>query len=1247
MNRIADVFKGFLAVLVLSAPVFAQSIAITSPTASQSVSGIAFTFTSTPASLPSEYSVEYQVNSETACIATTPPFSCSWNTFYWFGGPASAVAIARNALNATIATSSAVSFTVANQAPEPAGDSASWSISLSQTPPVSGDLKITGTFTGSPRKCSANSVYIDGNPISESNLNNSATSVTFSTSLYDNGNHYVVAVCADSGIPSNAGWDQVAQYEQVVDFENGAVPMELRMGANEVFLCTTTQTLCPTSYTFSPILVNTDESSAAATSMQYFSSNTSVATVSVAVVTQVGIGNSTITGISGTQSGTDLTIQIGGFVSSATPFVAHDIGDYLYISAGSGCNVGLYQIVGYGVGNGWATLSASPGTVSSVCTWVSGPSGTANVYVNTQNVLPHFLTNGTVSTSYVAPNGSNPSSIYFCSMFTSSGPFGDPNYPKAFTWAADYAASGCNTIETGVLSNNPSESQGQSAWQTQQASYVSSQVAQWQPYGLYTHLVGTALTVSNDALWVATHSPAAGVAVSGQTTWTTPMVQTLATGWAGIGSPGVLGITGGDEVNGFLGQSPLQCVSTSGCFIGQNGFSQISCVNSGVCTVNYTNWSLRGNEGGSFYFIITGSGNTSLDYNTTSGCAAPYTATSIDANDFSFPTPAGVGTATFTSGSNPSLQIQPYVYGAVDTATWVDGPHGGSSTGPCSDYVRYDAISSLLTTFNGVSGAPLWSWPVLGSSGGIAVSNWEGDPRVSQVGESYFSPDTGYLPQRFSTFNIVSSIGGTYRSKYALLGNSFNGGIGNRLAPILGEGQGTTATYGMQGYNVAVTSLVNGLMTFSAPHGLVNIIPWSTRLWLLGSSGLTGNYYVINCPSTTTCWVAQAMASNTTSLTGLTGVTATFQDGSTNSNITTLKSSTSNFKGSSFAVSGALPISKQGQQITFSGASAGIFANYTWVYIYPQFGTSASMAQLPLGSATGGTATIVASNAYYRGINIPGPTGSDAGARYMFAAYDYYKLLGAGGVRIYQENLFDNLDDPNGPTGITANFQDTGSQTWQAGLHPRYQYGPSELGWQANAVAIKMDARDLKYSLQPRLPSPDYGKYFQSTLRQGSYGNYLHVESFADGTLTRTIDLSTCAVTGQQTIKYSYGWKGIAVSTIAAGVISDTAVFDPDNAASISYICSNNAAAEYSPPVISARLADVTNAAQIVVQYSYTPGLFSSPQVNLQALPLSSNCGSGAACVLPVDRNIGVVYYRLIYLDSTGKVLATSDVQTF
>jgi hypothetical protein len=125
-------------------------------------------------------------------------------------------------------------------------------------------------------------------------------------------------------------------------------------------------------------------------------------------------------------------------------------------------------------------------------------------------------------------------------------------------------------------------------------------------------------------------------------------------------------------------------------------------------------------------------------------------------------------------------------------------------------------------------------------------------------------------------------------------------------------------------------------------------------------------------------------------------------------------------------------------------------------------------------------------------------------------------------------------------------------------------------------------------------------------------------------------------VPGQRKIRYLSDYTGIQVSALANGVTSDTPAMTPGG--TVAYLCPQNFAAELEQPTISAGLVDVANATRIVVRYTYLPFWVDNGTAIM-------DCGSGT-CALPVDRRIGPVYYRLIYLDSNSKILAVSDVQT-
>ena len=74
------------------------------------------------------------------------------------------------------------------------------------------------------------------------------------------------------------------------------------------------------------------------------------------------------------------------------------------------------------------------------------------------------------------------------------------------------------------------------------------------------------------------------------------------------------------------------------------------------------------------------------------------------------------------------------------------------------------------------------------------------------------------------------------------------------------------------------------------------------------------------------------------------------------------------------------------------------------------------------------------------------------------------------------------------------------------------------------------------------------------------------------------------------------------------------------------------------------RSTDITNATEVVLRYSYEPYALNLPQGSGLVNAVDTGSGSG---VVPVDSNIGSIYYRILFLDVNRTVLATSDIQQF
>ena len=58
----------------------------------------------------------------------------------------------------------------------------------------------------------------------------------------------------------------------------------------------------------------------------------------------------------------------------------------------------------------------------------------------------------------------------------------------------------------------------------------------------------------------------------------------------------------------------------------------------------------------------------------------------------------------------------------------------------------------------------------------------------------------------------------------------------------------------------------------------------------------------------------------------------------------------------------------------------------------------------------------------------------------------------------------------------------------------------------------------------------------------------------------------------------------------------------------------------------------------MAVRYNYEQSLVDARSKVVVCTSLS--------CTIPADRKIGPIYYRMMYLNSSNQVLATSDIQT-
>ncbi len=1221
--------------VLLQAGLVAQSISVMSPSAGQTISGTAHTLTVTITGIPNIYSVEYDVNGETACVIYAAPWSCIWNTSYVYNNPYNSVAATvRDVLNNTLATSNSVSFTV---------DNPNWPVAISvcnmtvstATPPTSiwSGTNLTYTLTPTGSNCASNStaVYIDGEPVSANHID---------TTKFDNGTHTVVFTLYDLNAP-RANLNISGQWERQINFQNGAAPMELRSDVRDMWLCTTTQTNCPASGAFHPLVYNTDGTSRAASGLTYSSGNAAVATVnSSGVVTAVGVGSMqvTITDRSGRVAMPWVHVNTQNLIASFgtdgtfhTSFVAGKslwISDSFFSQSGFGehdfpahANFGqAYSSIfnTYEVGIWCQPLTTTCGGSNQGAWQAAQTSYVARVQ---REATSYGLYAIGIGDSAVRQTGD-----LFTTTRSAPGTTWSPSAPE-YT-----ARSWMGTRLIGMRMFD----EGNTIW------------GEWPLAGQLTlgsTLMPGPITCTTRTCTVTGNSGAlsngggGGFIIRGATTHA-GLNSTPAEITATVSGGAVTGYTITNPGSGYTVRSTLAVGFSGGCSSFPSAAATISATGT-ISAINGTGGSgcrsapkvfITGSDGTGppFYFVGRNPTNTS----------------------FTFVNP-GLGATTVSSSTDPGLVIEPF----ATIAGWFDAQgNNGPRTGPATDYVRYNAFSQFVGQWRAAGAKyPLLSWGVAGGYDHTSIANWIGDPKISDYATLYIQPGQDYLSQYNGTWGFlgpasgsVTSLGWTFRDKYSVLG-------ANRINyPIMGESSGINVDYGLEGYPVDVASCVGNLITFSAAHKIYNILPANTRLWITGStdSNCNQNFYVMDCPNATQCHVALSQASFNADIAPI-GATANLSSGAT---VPVSELSSSNQKFPSFtntndnaSCSLYQMANHRGETVRFSGGNTGAFGGATWWYVPAPLsggcgggnGTTGAIYPLPSTSGTGGTATIVQNESYTRGVNHVG-SNSEGGPRSLFAGNIYYALLPSAGTTAYGYQGY--YDDPRSHDHPAA-FRETGNLSIQAGFNPYFLQYSNHLAWVALGNANKLMQRLAPLLFGQNQNAPDLGQFFDCGARTAAAGNYVACQSFSDGpSLTRTIPLSNCAVSGQAIEKITASWRGIWVTLLPSGTTSDTVTFTPDTTAFVAYACWRNTAENYTPPVISASLADIPNAAKIVVQYNYLPDPFQQPLINRSMLFQSFDCGSGT-CTLPVDRNIGPIYYRVVYLNSSGAVLSQSDVQ--
>lgn len=871
---------------------------------------------------------------------------------------------------------------------------------------------------------------------------------------------------------------------------------------------------------------------------------------------------------------------------------------------------------------GWCqvTLLLGNGITRTVAEWVSDT-----------NVIHYFGTDGHVHTSGGTP-------LWLASMFFNKPPQGFQDQNKTFDqFGIAYKLAGFNTLEGAITQDGK---WGTSC--TQFATALNTYLTGTPTKGLVTQGILPLLS-TYDLYW----HPSAG---SGQNftdlyhglygpagasaPCSTPPYQTVAQQHSATGRLVALSIA--DEIESIVKYPiPPPYLSLAGVILTCNTATPV------ICT---TNWPTPPGPTGeaSSAFIITGATGHSVLNNTLGGTM--YNRTGVTSLGWNFTGPAGASGITVTTATDPNIIFQLFAN------SWKDGTF----------FVPYDVFAQIRDAFHAgggiLAGAPKQIAPYFAQAG-WGYGNVPYFPsRMGDFSEIYQQPVNTFGPSQYTSLSSILSGGGyIYNQDHAYIHNQ------GQFGAFLQQTTFTNVDYGFSPAPVVSgVSAVGALVTWPSPHGITNIIPQATRVTFSGSSNsyFNANFYIYACPTSTTCQVYPTGNSVAGPASG--GLsTIHWDDGTTISACPTPSggpTSTKGFLNSGGSCNGGFSGAWQvyaGHTFTITlatGANASYWNGNTFILYncaipYTNC-TPGLFIEIPPNSQVSGSmsAALYINNDYVRGqdLNVIGEV--VGGPRTPFASIMACILFGCAGHRGYSLGADYSALAAQGCAECSAfgtlPCNDANALNCnQAAGNPFYPMGDADLVrtyWSAanaNLIAKRLAAAGYLYTT--RGPAPDLGNNIISAGRQGPKGNLLMTMNFQDGPATAAVDLSAYNVAGQKKVRYAIDRTRVDITELSSGVVSDVITLPAGGA--VFYLCPNNESAEYNPPIVSARLADVPNATKILVHYGYVPFLMDQETSNVK------DCSTGSACVIPVDRNIATVYGRITWLDVAGKVLQQID----
>ncbi len=1248
------------------------------------------------------FSNSQSVNFAKGC-STEWPFSMPINT-YWTANATnhSVVAVAKDAAGSVVATSAPVAFAISNDWPVKCSDGSNASSTGSLGSLSNGYLPVTLTVNGS---CATDTkdveFFVDGIQFAAYwSTTQASFTAPVDTTKWSDGVHRVCWAWQDLTNYSNisgmlAKW--AGEWCAPVTFSNTTTATETRTACSDCRLTPgQTVSLAPTEW-------NADGTQNAVSNFSYLSANTSIATVSTSgVVTATSTmpawghpSSGKVYTMAETVSGTDLNsiVGTGQYWSNSHPFTSQSLNTLVHIFAGGGWSAGVYRINSVDIPNHVVTMIDENGNHPSIAlngTFATGPTSVSNILVwPDQTTQTCFATDGTIK-----PAG-DPACFYMHSMFASDSYLKNTlttyNYKGGGTGPhAEFDKTGFNTWEISPLPGSSQctdfLNQTQAQYETQLAGSVAGYVSALSDMKHATHLygIGDNMTRTGEYLYACAFGAPSGY--SGNSSWTSNAIALSLKAYKNAGHQ-LHGMNWADEVSSSWGVHPLAGPIKPG---GANSWltSIVSDGGSGtpanaVCTVNGTYISLNG----AGQFIIHDSSVSQL--NTTPGGAA-YNSYSGTSTSFKFNCP-NAPAGTYDSSNDPNLTLEPFAA-------------GGWTRANNTDYIRYDAFARLMNEVNAaglpgqrtpVGGAP----PFVGGCAGISAwDGYQGDGSisgVSQVGE--------YVDWYSDQGQMGSFLMHRAPANWTFTGNSSSGaylqttfGCYSPTLPLIAIAATNVGSYGLQGYTVNVTSIQDDVATLAAPHKLTTLILGDTRFYIQGTDNAAYNnqqayvtelldsthvrFALARAPfSDNTCHAWQAPGDNSTG-----PATLHFAGGYTPAQTADVYASSTSIgmqkfypgnnvgRGMAVIMSTSADVNMPkhiGEKFTISGCTNGNYAGKTWLLSttnsnVPGYTRFMVMWYVPSGTANGGTITIQPDNSIVCGRTVCSGPRSTNNSNQMQpwdprAVFGQYLASAIGGAKAFRSYKVDGnwlpyqyqqgsgYNSQGWASGVFSSGRSTdGYLQGEVHAHPHFESGALVPDFNAAANASRGLTHWRKFLLQNIVNSPDMGPTLSCSLRSGTFGKALLCANTTNGTTTRTFDVSSYLVSGQNYILTIWGWDGTDITTvIPAGTSSKTITLDEGQAFAL--VFPNTFAGTVNQPVVQTRLSDIPSATSSAIRWSYNAAQFDTPTANF------IDCGSSASCTIPADLytdsggNFMSLYYEIIYLNSSRKRIASSGMQNF